>query len=242
MLAACRKQRRRARDGPFLEPRQALRHARRRHGARLLRGLARGRTARVCPRLSWPDRPDSRCRQRRSRPACPRRRRTRCRPARRFSTRSRTRDRRWSRRSPPDARSASSWTEALATSSAGISGSDDLGDVASRRVPRPGRTPLRPDPRRSVVIGILLGSLASRSARVCAQPDEGHPALLGQPSVLVVACASPTGFDWLDPRWRSQIENRTIDATARNSDCQFCTVRFQKSEEPAYCGSVSGAS
>ena len=56
----------------------------------------------------------------------------------------------------------------------------------------------------------------------------------GHPSEAVEPCASPTGLDWLDPRWRSQIENTTMEATARNSDCQFCTVRLQKSEDPAY--------
>ena len=64
----------------------------------------------------------------------------------------------------------------------------------------------------------------------------------GYPSAPVVACGSPTGLDSGEPRWRSQIENRTIDATARNSDCQFCSVRFQNSEVPAYCHRLSAAS
>jgi hypothetical protein len=58
----------------------------------------------------------------------------------------------------------------------------------------------------------------------------------------VLSCDSPTGLDWAEPRWRSQVEKTTSDATARNSDCQFCSVRFQKSDVPAYCPSVSGAS
>ena len=63
-----------------------------------------------------------------------------------------------------------------------------------------------------------------------------------QPSAPVVACGSPTGLDCDEPRCRSHTEKSTMEATARNSDFQFCSVRFQKSDEPAYCHSSSAAS
>jgi hypothetical protein len=48
-------------------------------------------------------------------------------------------------------------------------------------------------------------------------------------SVDVSACGVPTGLDSDEPRWRRKMENATMLPTARNSDCQFCSVRFQKS-------------
>src|SRR5689334_6466439 len=33
----------------------------------------------------------------------------------------------------------------------------------------------------------------------------------------------------------------TMDATASNSDCQFCRVRFQKSGSPRYCAQLTGS-
>ena len=50
-----------------------------------------------------------------------------------------------------------------------------------------------------------------------------------QPSTPVEAWAAPTGLDSGEPRWRRYTASTAIDATARNSDCQFCSVRFQKS-------------
>lgn len=41
----------------------------------------------------------------------------------------------------------------------------------------------------------------------------------------------PTGLDSAEPRCRKKIEKATIEPTASSSDCQFCSVRFQKSAE-----------
>ena len=53
-----------------------------------------------------------------------------------------------------------------------------------------------------------------------------------QASTPVASCGAPTGLDSGEPRWRRKIDSTAIEPTARNSDCQFCSVRFQKSELP----------
>src|SRR5437868_6954990 len=77
------------------------------------------------------------------------------------------------------------------------------------------------------VVGMRAGMLAA------APPQTSEP---------VVACGAPTGLDSGDPRWRRNTVKRANEPTARNSDCQFCSVRSQKSEEPRYCHSDSAAS
>src|SRR3954454_24972906 len=62
-----------------------------------------------------------------------------------------------------------------------------------------------------------------------------------QPSTPVASWEAPTGLDSGDPRSRRKIARAANDPTARNSDCQFCSVRFQKSEEPTYCHNDSPA-
>ena len=42
----------------------------------------------------------------------------------------------------------------------------------------------------------------------------------------------PTGFDSGEPRWRRKIVSTANEPTARNSDCQFCSVASQKVAEP----------
>ena len=72
----------------------------------------------------------------------------------------------------------------------------------------------------------LLGHIADAgtgAARVC---QSG--------STLVASCGAPTGLDSDDPRWRRYIESAIMLPTARNSDCQFCSVRFQKSAPRTY--------
>ena len=54
------------------------------------------------------------------------------------------------------------------------------------------------------------------------------------PLLPVSACGAPTGFDSGEPRWRRKTERIAIDPIARNSDCQFCSVRFQKSAVVTY--------
>lgn len=54
--------------------------------------------------------------------------------------------------------------------------------------------------------------------------------------LAVSACGAPTGFDSGEPRWRRKTERIAIDPIARNSDCQFCNVRFQKSDVVTYVG------
>jgi hypothetical protein len=67
------------------------------------------------------------------------------------------------------------------------------------------------------------GVLRQRAGRA-----EGGPA---QPSTPVDSCGAPTGLDSVEPRWTSNSDSTNIYSTARNSDCQFCRVRFQKSAE-----------
>src|SRR5215210_1416929 len=62
-----------------------------------------------------------------------------------------------------------------------------------------------------------------------------------QPSTPVAECAAPTGLDSGDPRWRRKIDNSAIDRIARNSDCQFCSVRFQKSGATRYSPRPTGS-
>ncbi len=45
----------------------------------------------------------------------------------------------------------------------------------------------------------------------------------------VAPWGAPTGFDSGDPRRRRYTERIAIEPTARNSDCQFCSVRSPKS-------------
>src|SRR5690349_2665143 len=45
-----------------------------------------------------------------------------------------------------------------------------------------------------------------------------------QPLDAVAEWGSPTFFDCGEPRSRRKIASRTMEATARNSDCQFCRV------------------
>src|SRR3954469_20226743 len=77
------------------------------------------------------------------------------------------------------------------------------------------------------VVGMRAGMLAARA------PQTPEP---------VVECGAPTGLDSGEPRWRRKTAKTANEPTARNSDCQFCSVRSQKSEEPRYCHSDSGAS
>jgi len=63
--------------------------------------------------------------------------------------------------------------------------------------------------------------VAAAGAQIAAEP---HPLL------AVSEWGAPTGFDSGEPRWRKYTDRITIDPTARNSDCQFCSVRFQKSD------------
>lgn len=68
----------------------------------------------------------------------------------------------------------------------------------------------------------------------------GSPSV-AQPSTPVLEWAAPTGLDSGEPRWRRSMLNTAIDPTARNSDCQFCSVLAQKSGPRTYwphdCGS-----
>jgi hypothetical protein len=83
-----------------------------------------------------------------------------------------------------------------------------------------------PQPRRADRRHRRLPPLAQRPS-----PCQGPAVepLTRQPDSAVVACGSPTGFDSGEPRWRRYTANTAIEPTARNSDCQFCRVRFQKS-------------
>ena len=50
--------------------------------------------------------------------------------------------------------------------------------------------------------------------------------------VPVAETGACTGFDSGDPCWRRKIVSTTIAATARNSDCQFCSDSNQNWARP----------
>src|SRR3954470_5313162 len=137
----------------------------------------------------------------------------------------------------------------------------DAGDLAQRRVRLLGRrrvharahpAPLR---RGDLLLAALAGLQARRGQllglRMATLADQlrgrrhagGMLAAAGrQTSEPVVECGAPTGLDSGEPRWRRKTANTAKEPTARNSDCQFCSVRSQKSDEPRYCHSDRAAS
>ena len=82
--------------------------------------------------------------------------------------------------------------------------------------------------------GILFSWLTS----TCALPwvglrrETNRNRACGQPSTPVLSCGAPTGFDSGEPRWRRYTVRTANEPTARNSDCQFCSVPSQKVELP----------
>src|SRR4051812_39219034 len=64
---------------------------------------------------------------------------------------------------------------------------------------------------------------------------------VGQPDSSVTPCSAPTGLDSGEPRWRRYTLNTAMEPMARNSDCQFCSVRFQKSADTRYSPQETGS-
>src|SRR3954451_12540805 len=100
-------------------------------------------------------------------------------------------------------------------------------------------------PREVTVVGGVVGVVVLVSVipggRPAAAELIGAFAVIGQPSTPVAECAAPTGLDSGDPRWRKKIDSSAIDRIARNSDCQFCSVRFQKSGATRYSPRPTGS-
>src|SRR4051794_1957405 len=61
-----------------------------------------------------------------------------------------------------------------------------------------------------------------------------------QPSTPVAWCGAPTGLLCEEPRCRRYTARTAMEPTARNSLCQFCRVRDQKSALWRYCGQLMG--
>src|SRR3954469_10308951 len=120
-----------------------------------------------------------------------------------------------------------------------------LGVVVYTRVQTPRRwgaatfflRPL-PDFRPGVASFLVFGWRPLRiSCEVVGMRREMLAAAASHPSRPVASCDAPTGLDSADPRSRRKIDRTPNEATARNSDCQFWSVRSQKSDVPRYCAS-----
>ena len=92
-------------------------------------------------------------------------------------------------------------------------------------LPRPALQPSRP----------ARGAAQAQGGRGGASPRSCRPSsseTAAYPSTPVEWWGAPTGFDWVEPRWRRKTVIATKEPTARNSDCQFSRVAFQKSADP----------